>query len=101
MDTINALSVDADRNDADPEEIAFFGRIALVHVNWQPGRFGLASTPFEILSFQPVRMRTQVSVWSLARKASNHFTHQVMQRDSEDTNQNDSATAGICAAVRS
>jgi acyl-CoA reductase-like NAD-dependent aldehyde dehydrogenase len=59
--------------DPDPEKIALFGSIALVPVNWKPGRYGLASTLFEILSFRPVRMRTQVSVWSLARKASNHF----------------------------
>jgi acyl-CoA reductase-like NAD-dependent aldehyde dehydrogenase len=57
--------------DADPKKIAFFGSIALVPVNWKPGRFGLASTLFEILSFRPVRMRTQVLVWRLARKASN------------------------------
>ncbi|HYY27109.1 MAG TPA: aldehyde dehydrogenase family protein [Chthoniobacterales bacterium] len=57
---------------ADPEKIAFFGSIVLVPVNWKPGRFGLASTLFEILSFRPVRMRTQVLVWRLARKAS-HF----------------------------
>jgi hypothetical protein len=59
--------------DADPEKIAFFGSIVLVPVNWKPGRFGLARTLFEILSFQPARMRTQVLVWSLARKASYTF----------------------------
>jgi acyl-CoA reductase-like NAD-dependent aldehyde dehydrogenase len=59
--------------DNDPEKIALFGRIALVPVNCKPGRYGLASTLFEILSFRPVRMRTQVLVWSLARKASNTF----------------------------
>jgi hypothetical protein len=58
---------------ADPEKIALFGSIALVPVNWKPGRYGLASTLFEILSFRPVRMRTQVLVWSLARKASYTF----------------------------
>jgi acyl-CoA reductase-like NAD-dependent aldehyde dehydrogenase len=46
--------------DADPEKIALFGGLALVPVNWKPGRHGLASTLFEILSFRPVRMRTQV-----------------------------------------
>ena len=60
-------------DDADPEKIALFGSIALVPVNWKPGRYGLASTLFEILSFRPVRMRTQVLVWSLARKASYTF----------------------------
>jgi hypothetical protein len=56
--------------DPDPGKIALFGSMALVPVNWKPGRHGLASTLFEILSFRPVRMRTQVLVWSLARKAS-------------------------------
>jgi len=59
--------------DADPEEIALLGSIAPVPVNCKPGRYGLASTLFEILSFRPVRMRTQVLVWSLARKASYTF----------------------------
>jgi hypothetical protein len=59
--------------DADPEKIAFFGSIMLVPVSWKPGRFGLAGTLFEILSFRPVRMRTQVLVWRLARKASNVY----------------------------
>jgi acyl-CoA reductase-like NAD-dependent aldehyde dehydrogenase len=59
--------------DADPEKIALFGRIVLLPVNWKPGRYGLASTLFEILSFRPVRMRTQVLVWGLARKASYTF----------------------------
>jgi hypothetical protein len=59
--------------DADPEKIALFGSLALVPVNWKPGRHGLATTLFEILSFRPVRMRTQVLVWSLARKASYDF----------------------------
>jgi acyl-CoA reductase-like NAD-dependent aldehyde dehydrogenase len=56
--------------DTDPEKIALFGSIALVPVHCEPGRYGLASTLFAILSFQPVRMKTQVLVWSLARKAS-------------------------------
>ena len=59
--------------DVDLEKIALFGTIALVPVNCNPGRYGLASTLFEILSFQPVRVRTQVLVWSLARKASYTF----------------------------
>jgi hypothetical protein len=58
---------------ADPEKIAFFDSIVLVPVNWKSGRFGLARTLFEILSFRPARMRTQVLVWSLARKASYTF----------------------------
>jgi acyl-CoA reductase-like NAD-dependent aldehyde dehydrogenase len=56
--------------DADPEKIAIFGSIPLVPVSWKPGRYGLASTLFEILAFRPVRMRTQVLVWSLARRTS-------------------------------
>jgi acyl-CoA reductase-like NAD-dependent aldehyde dehydrogenase len=59
--------------DADPEKLALFGSIALVPVTCKPGRYGLASTLFEILSFRPVRMKTQVLVWSLARKASYAF----------------------------
>ena len=59
--------------DVDPEKIALFGSIALVPVNCKPGRYGLASALFEILSFRPVRVRTQVLVWSLARKASYTF----------------------------
>jgi aldehyde dehydrogenase (NAD+) len=58
---------------ADPEKMTFFGNIVLVPVNWKPGRFGLASTLFEILSFRPIRMRTQVLVWRLARRASNIY----------------------------
>jgi acyl-CoA reductase-like NAD-dependent aldehyde dehydrogenase len=57
----------------DPEKIAIFGRMMLAPVNWRPRRYGLAETLFEILSFRPVRMRTQVLVWSLARKASYTF----------------------------
>jgi acyl-CoA reductase-like NAD-dependent aldehyde dehydrogenase len=59
--------------DVDGEKIALFGSIVLVPVNCKPGRYGLASTLFEILSFRPVRVRTQVLVWSLARKASYTF----------------------------
>jgi acyl-CoA reductase-like NAD-dependent aldehyde dehydrogenase len=59
--------------DVDPEKAALFGSVALVPVNCKPGRDGLASALFEILSFRPVRMRTQILVWSLARKASYAF----------------------------
>jgi acyl-CoA reductase-like NAD-dependent aldehyde dehydrogenase len=59
--------------DNDSEKIALFGRIALVPINCKPGRHGLASTLFEILSLRPARIRTQVLVWSLARKASKTF----------------------------
>ncbi len=59
--------------DVDPENAALFGSVALVPVNCKPGRDGLASTLFEILSFRPVRMRTQILVWSLVRKASYAF----------------------------
>jgi hypothetical protein len=58
--------------DADPKMIAL-GSIVLLPVNWKPGRHGLAGTLFEILSFQPRCMRTQVLVWSLARKAAYDF----------------------------
>jgi acyl-CoA reductase-like NAD-dependent aldehyde dehydrogenase len=57
----------------DQEKIAFFGRVALVPINCKPGRYGLASALFEILRFRPVRTRTQVLVWSLARRASYTF----------------------------
>jgi acyl-CoA reductase-like NAD-dependent aldehyde dehydrogenase len=59
--------------DADPETIALFGSSVLLPVNWRAGRWGLAGTLLEILSFQPGVMRTQVLVWSLARKASRTF----------------------------
>ena len=58
--------------DADPKMIAL-GSIVLLPVNWKAGRWGLAGTLFEILSFQPGVMRTQVLVWSLAREASRTF----------------------------
>ena len=78
-DTLEPVTLELGGNDspsvayADPEKIALFGSIELVPVHWKPGRYGLASTLFEILSFRPVRMRTQVLVWSLARKASYTF----------------------------
>jgi acyl-CoA reductase-like NAD-dependent aldehyde dehydrogenase len=77
--TLEAVTFEVGGNDsrpvanADPEKIAIFGSFTLVPVNWKPGRYGLASTLFEILSFRPVHMRTQVLVWSLARKASYTF----------------------------
>jgi hypothetical protein len=55
---------------ADPERMSLFGSVALVPLIRKPGRSGLASTLFEILSFRPTRMKTQALVWSLARKAS-------------------------------
>ena len=59
--------------DTDPEKIAFFGRVALVPINFKPGRHGLASALFEIFRFRPVLTKTQVLVWSLARRASYTF----------------------------
>ena len=76
---LKPLTLEAEGNDskavagADPKNVAIFGSITIVPVNWKPGRHGLARTLFEILSFWPVRMRTQVLVWSLARKASYTF----------------------------
>jgi acyl-CoA reductase-like NAD-dependent aldehyde dehydrogenase len=61
------------RTITDPRRIAIFGSIAVRPIVRKSGRYGLASTLFEILSFQPTRMKTQVSVWSLARKASYSF----------------------------
>jgi hypothetical protein len=58
---------------ANPDRAAIFGSIAPMPITWETGRYGLARTLFEILSFHPVGMRTQVSVWSLARKASYGF----------------------------
>jgi acyl-CoA reductase-like NAD-dependent aldehyde dehydrogenase len=58
---------------SDPGRIALFGSIEVVPIIRKPGRYGLARTLFEILSFQPRRMKTQVLVWSLARKASYTF----------------------------
>jgi hypothetical protein len=77
--TLKPVTLEAGGNDsravanADPEKVAIFGSITLVPVKRKPGRYGLANTLFEILSFRPVRMRTQVLVWSLARKASYTF----------------------------
>jgi aldehyde dehydrogenase (NAD+) len=64
------LGEDDSRASTDLEGIALFGSVELVPVIRKPGRYGLASTLFEILSFRPVRMKTQVLVWSLARKAA-------------------------------
>ena len=47
-----------------------FGSIETIPTSKKPGRHGLASALFEILSFRPTRMKTQVLVWRLARKAS-------------------------------
>jgi acyl-CoA reductase-like NAD-dependent aldehyde dehydrogenase len=58
---------------ANPKKSAIFGSIAFEPISWEPGRYGLARTLFEILSFQPASMRAQVLVWSLARKASYSF----------------------------
>jgi hypothetical protein len=58
---------------AKPEKNAVFGSIALVPITWEPGRYGLARTLFEILSFERTGIRAQVLVWSLARKASYSF----------------------------
>jgi acyl-CoA reductase-like NAD-dependent aldehyde dehydrogenase len=66
--------------DTDPAKRALFGSIALVPLIRKPGRYGLASTLFGILSFQPLRMRTQVLVWSLARKASATFPLRAIHR---------------------
>jgi len=77
--TLKSLTLELGGNDsrtvtdADLEKTALFGRILLSPVNWKPGRYGLASTLFEILSFQPGLIRTQVLVWSLSRKASHDF----------------------------
>jgi acyl-CoA reductase-like NAD-dependent aldehyde dehydrogenase len=59
--------------DAKPGKSAVFGSIALVPITWEPGRYGLARTLFEILSFERTGIRAQVLVWSLARKASYNF----------------------------
>jgi len=50
-----------------------FGSIEVIPTSTKPGRHELASTLFEILSFRPTHMKTQVSVWSLVRKASYTF----------------------------
>ena len=54
----------------DPERIALLGSVALVPLIRRPGRYGLARTLFEIFSFRPGCMKTQVLLWSLARRAS-------------------------------
>jgi acyl-CoA reductase-like NAD-dependent aldehyde dehydrogenase len=59
--------------DPDAEKIGLFGTIALFPINWKPGRWGLAGTLFEILSFQPGFITTQVLAWGLARKTSKTF----------------------------
>jgi acyl-CoA reductase-like NAD-dependent aldehyde dehydrogenase len=66
--------------DTDPAKRALFGSIALMPVLCKPGRYGLANTLFEILWFRPMRMRTQVLVWSVARKASATFPLRAIHR---------------------
>lgn len=56
------------------------GSVVVVPMVRNAGRCGLASMLFDILSFQPKRMKTQVLVWSLARKAS--YTYPIFGRDS-------------------
>ena len=79
--TLDPLTLELGGNDSkavadiDPEKLALFGSSVLAPVYRKSGRYGLASTLFEILSFWPVRMRTQVLVWSLARKASCYFSN--------------------------
>jgi hypothetical protein len=68
------LGEDDSRTISDPGRIALLGSIAVVPIIRKPGRYGLARTLFEILSFQPTRIKTQVLVWSLARKASYTFS---------------------------
>jgi hypothetical protein len=58
---------------AKSEKSAVFGSIAFVPITWESGRYGLARTLFEILSFEPAGIRAQVLAWSLARKASYSF----------------------------
>jgi acyl-CoA reductase-like NAD-dependent aldehyde dehydrogenase len=59
----SSLVPDAGRN-------SLFGRIALIPIIREAGRHGLASMLFNILSFQPTRIISQVLVWSLTRRAS-------------------------------
>ena len=77
------LGKDDSRMIADRRRIGLVGKIEVVPVNRKPGRYGLASTLFEILSFQPTRMKTQVLVWSLARRAS--YTFPVSRSSREET----------------
>jgi hypothetical protein len=53
------LGEDDSRTITDPGRIALFGSIAVVPIIRNPERYGLARTLFEILSFQPTRMKTQ------------------------------------------
>jgi hypothetical protein len=59
--------------DAKAKRSVVFGSIALEPDSWKTGRYGLARTLLEILSFQPTGMRTRVRVWRLSRKASYSF----------------------------
>jgi acyl-CoA reductase-like NAD-dependent aldehyde dehydrogenase len=79
----DALAPKEEESITDPGRIAsvvttllrnkLFGSIEAIPTIRKPGRHGLASALFEILSFQPTRMKTQVLVWRLARKASYTF----------------------------
>jgi len=88
--TLRSLTLELGGNDSkavsdtDPEELALFGSSVLAPVYRKPGRYGLARTLFEILSFRPVRMRTQVLVWSLARKASATFPMRAIHLENQN-----------------
>ena len=56
------------------------GSVVVVPMVRKAGRYGLARMLFDILSFQPKRMKAQVLVWSLARKAS--YSYPISRRDS-------------------
>jgi hypothetical protein len=56
------LGEDDSRTVSDPGRIALLGSIAVVPIIRKPGRYGLARMLFQILSFQPTRMKTQVFV---------------------------------------
>jgi delta 1-pyrroline-5-carboxylate dehydrogenase len=56
------------------------GSVVVLPIVRKAGRCGLAGMLFDILSFQPKRMKTQVLVWSLARKAS--YGYPIFRRDS-------------------
>lgn len=81
--TSGALALEEEESITGPREIGsgltrslrnkLFGSIETIPATRKPGRHGLASALFEILSFRPTRMKTQVLVWGLARKASYTF----------------------------
>lgn len=74
------LELEDEVSTTDPGRTALFRDIAMVPIIRKPGRYGLANTLFEILSFPPRRMKTQVLVWSLARKAS--YRHPMLRQNS-------------------